>query len=140
MERLIVEDSMRGQIHAILTEWLENAEANALEELGKLIEDKQRAPLTYNHYYTDNVQKARADIEKKKFEAEIQCQGKMYKGDIICVDMNKTIAAMQSKITVDMDEQACNNALIELQSFYKVRMGSTLIQTYTMLIAILRSQ
>ncbi|KAL7922195.1 P-loop containing nucleoside triphosphate hydrolase protein [Trichoderma austrokoningii] len=126
MEKLIVEDGMRDLIHAILKEWLENTEANALKELARLIEDEQRAPLTYNHYYTDNVQRARAEAEKKvtgdKIRAALTNQGKTYGSGSINVDMVKIVAAVGSNITVDMDEQACNNAVIELRSYYKVAM------------------
>lgn len=100
---------------------------NALGELEKLIEDEQRTPLTYNHYYTDNVQKNRADIEKKVMENEIRtalCNlGTTYSDGSVNADMEKIVVAVKSHITVDMDEQACNNAITELQSYYKVRMG-----------------
>ncbi|KAF9698371.1 hypothetical protein EKO04_003463 [Ascochyta lentis] len=44
---------------------LEEARKNGQEELKKLLEDKARHPSTYNHYYSDTVQKRRQDrIEK----------------------------------------------------------------------------
>ncbi|KAL6900374.1 P-loop containing nucleoside triphosphate hydrolase protein [Trichoderma evansii] len=126
VEHLILEDNMRDQILIILTEWLENTEMKALEELGKLIEDEQRAPLTYNHYYTDNVQKSRADIEKKVIENEIQAgldrQGRAAGSTTINLNIQKFIAGIRSRIIVDMDEQACNNASTELEAYYKVAM------------------
>ena len=33
----------------------------AEEELSRLCEDEKQQPITYNHYYSDNVQKARQD-------------------------------------------------------------------------------
>ncbi|KAJ5558984.1 dynamin GTPase [Penicillium sp. DV-2018c] len=36
----------------------------AIEELNLLLEDEARQPITYNHYYTDNIQKARNDQSK----------------------------------------------------------------------------
>jgi ATP-dependent 26S proteasome regulatory subunit len=36
----------------------ENAEC-AFRELSQLLDDEAGCPITYNHYYTDNVQKAR---------------------------------------------------------------------------------
>lgn len=144
VERLIVEDSMRDQIHMILLEWLENTGTNALGELERLIEDEQRAPLTYNHYYTDNVQKARADIAKeamgKEVRAELRNQGTKNGDGTVIVGIEKIIAALETHITVDMDEQACGNAILELQSYYKVRTGPILIQIYIMLTVTLRSQ
>lgn len=115
---------MRAQIHSILQQWLEETEKNALGELEKLIEDERRSPLTYNHYYTDNVQKARLDAQKKAVEnavsAERDVNGKIHVTNVH-VDIQKFIAAIGSRITVDMDEQACHEAITELDAYYKVR-------------------
>lgn len=115
---------MRAQIHSILQQWLEETEKNALGELEKLVEDERRSPLTYNHYYTDNVQKARLDAQKKAVEnavsAERDVHGKLHVSNVH-VDIQKFIAAIGSRITVDMDEQACHEAITELDAYYKVR-------------------
>ncbi|KAL7795108.1 P-loop containing nucleoside triphosphate hydrolase protein [Trichoderma ceciliae] len=125
VERLIPSESMRGQIHAMLQEWLENTEKLALEELRKLIEDERRSPLTYNHYYTDNVQKARLDAQRKAVQnavrAEHDSQGKLHISNIT-IDIERFVSAIGSRITVDMDEQACNEAITELHAYYKVAM------------------
>lgn len=137
VERLIVEDGMRDQIHMILVEWLENAETNALKELGRLVEDEQRTPLTYNHYYTDNVQKNRVEVAKmtmgKDIRTELKNQGTLSFDGKIGVDLEKVVVPVQAHITVDMDEQACNNAITELRSYYKVRRNPILIQVHIML-------
>jgi hypothetical protein len=130
VEHLIGEHSLRDHIYAILKEWLDNTELNALEELRKLIEDEQRAPLTYNHYYTDNVQKDRADI-LKKIKTEICDHGTAYTDGTVKVDLKQIIPAIQAHITVDMDEQACNNAITELRSYYKVIMVSFFLLGHT---------
>ncbi|KKO99711.1 interferon-induced GTP-binding protein Mx2 [Trichoderma harzianum] len=125
VERLIPEESMRAQVHSILQQWLEETEKNALGELEKLVEDERRSPLTYNHYYTDNVQKARLDAQKKAVEnavsAERDNHGKLHVSNVQ-VDIQKFIAAIGSRITVDMDEQACHEAITELDAYYKVTM------------------
>ncbi|EHK19640.1 uncharacterized protein TRIVIDRAFT_156714 [Trichoderma virens Gv29-8] len=125
VERLIPEESMRTQVHAMLQEWLEDIEKNALGELEKLVQDERRSPLTYNHYYTDNVQKARLDAQKRAVEkavsAERDSHGKLHISNVQ-VDIQKFIAAIGSRITVDMDEQACNEAITELDAYYKVAM------------------
>ncbi|KAL7942892.1 P-loop containing nucleoside triphosphate hydrolase protein [Trichoderma barbatum] len=123
VERLIPEGGMRAQIHSILQEWLEDTEKNALGELEKLIGDERRSPLTYNHYYTDNVQKTRLDGQKKAVQkavsAERDVHGKLHISNVQ-VDIQKFIAAIGSRITVDMDEQACHEAINELDAYYKV--------------------
>ncbi|KAK1809219.1 hypothetical protein LTR12_016413 [Friedmanniomyces endolithicus] len=42
-----------------IKESLQNRRERAIEELRRVLEDKRDFPATYNHYYTDNIQKAR---------------------------------------------------------------------------------
>lgn len=113
---------MRDQIHVILKEWLESTESNALEELEKLIEDEQRGPMTYNHYYTDNIQKSRLDVTNDAVQNAVRAEQTFdnYLGRTIIAKPENLTAAIGSRITADMDEQACNNAIIELRAYYKV--------------------
>ncbi|RFU80662.1 interferon-induced gtp-binding mx [Trichoderma arundinaceum] len=125
VERLIQEESMRNEIHGILEEWLETTEDLALEELERLIEDERRAPLTYNHYYTDNVQKSRLDAQKKAVRKAINAEHD-YRGQLhinnITDDIERFVSAIGSRVTVDMDEQACEEAITKLHAYYKVSM------------------
>ncbi|KAM0259705.1 hypothetical protein ACHAQJ_003139 [Trichoderma viride] len=125
VERLIPEESMRGQIHLMLQEWLEGTEKLALEELEKLTEDERRSPLTYNHYYTDNIQKSRLDAQKKAVQNAVQAehdsQGKLHISNVT-VDIERFVSSIGSRITIDMDEQACNEAITQLRAYYKVAM------------------
>lgn len=136
---------MRAQIHAMLEEWLEDIEKNSLGELEDLIDDERRSPLTYNHYYTDNVQKFRLDAQKKAVEkavsAERDVHGKLHISNVQ-VDIEKFVTAIGSRITVDMDEQACNEAITELHAYYKVRTCKALIPIFisVLIITILRLQ
>ncbi|KAI3114592.1 hypothetical protein CBS147330_9790 [Penicillium roqueforti] len=38
----------------------------AIDDLDTLLKDKARQPITYNHYYTDNIQKSRSDQSKRQ--------------------------------------------------------------------------
>ncbi|KAJ6101417.1 dynamin GTPase [Penicillium canescens] len=40
----------------------------AINELNVLLEDEARQPITYNNYYTDNIQKARNDQSKHQIQ------------------------------------------------------------------------
>ncbi|KAK6444689.1 hypothetical protein FP744_10000937 [Trichoderma asperellum] len=124
VEHLILEDNMRDQIQVILKEWLESTETNALEELEKLIKDEQRSPMTYNHYYTDNIQKSRLDVITDAVQKAVREERTYSRSLTSFTIMNPEDlpGAVESHITTDMDEQACNNATIELQAYYKVAM------------------
>lgn len=126
-QRLITEAKLRRDIGSTLNTWLDNAENLAVEELDKLIDDERRVPLTYNHYYTDNVQKDRLKNQRVAVREAIDVvtqrdwNGKLHISNQ-SEDINRFVSAIESRITVDMDEQACKEALIQLQAYYKVAM------------------
>lgn len=94
-------------------------------ELEKLSEDEKGSPLTYNHYYTDNVQKSRLNAQKTAVRTAIaQVTEQDWRGKLHISnhqdDIDRFVSAIESRITVDMDEQACKEALTELDAYYKV--------------------
>ena len=104
---------------------LERRRLTAEEELKRLFEDEKQHPITYNHYYTDNVQNARQDSTResiKKAMNDVTAQdwnGKLHISNNT-VDAEKLLASLQKRIIVDMDEQACTEALEGLFAYYKV--------------------
>lgn len=126
-DRLLHEEKIRREISELLQDWMQRAREQASDELSKLIQDEKRSPLTYNHYYTDNVQKARLNFQRmviKDVVAEVteeEWHGKLHISNRP-VEIENFVSALQSRITVNMDEQACNEALTELHAYYKVAM------------------
>ncbi|KAL8783924.1 MAG: hypothetical protein Q9195_009234 [Heterodermia aff. obscurata] len=100
---------------------LENKQATE-EELSRLCEDEKQQPITYNHYYSDNVQKARQDstrdlIKKTMNEASAEdWNGRLHISNN-SVDAEKLVASLQKRIIIDMDAQACTEALVALKTF-----------------------
>ena len=94
------------------------------EELAKLCEDKVRQPITYNHYYTENVQKARKNsardwVKKAMEDASIEYySGKLHISNTTA-DGEKLLNALQRQVSVDMDDQACSEALAGFSAYYK---------------------
>jgi hypothetical protein len=91
---------------------------DAYEELDKLLEDEARHPITYNHYYTDNIQKTRLDRLSKHLED--------YVGNAIqrlesSKDVHRLLSSIQDCANIDMTEQACVDARTDLAAYYKVR-------------------
>ncbi|EXK25030.1 hypothetical protein FOMG_16408 [Fusarium oxysporum f. sp. melonis 26406] len=124
---LFHEEKIRREIRELLQDWMQRAREQASNEFEKLIQDEKRSPLTYNHYYTDNVQKARLNLQKmavKDVVAEVMQRdwhGKLHIPNC-SVEIEKFVSALQARITVNMDEQACNEAVTELNAYYKVAM------------------
>lgn len=137
---LIQDEKLRENLTTILQEWLENTEKLANEELAKLLGDERRNPLTYNHYYTDNVQKSRLDTQRAAFRHAVglvathDWNGKLHISNSHS-DIEKFVSAIGLRITVDMDEQACNEAITELNAYYKVSDHNNLISWRNALIS-----
>ena len=125
-ERISLE--IKRQVNERLTTQMNRAE----KELQILIEDEHQQPITYNHYYTDNVQKARQEashdlinkivmdttggdlngaIDTKKNGVDTKKNG---------IDLERLFNALQKHVTVDMDEQACSEVRVGLDAYYKV--------------------
>ena len=103
---------------------LEGCKNLAKEELKKLCDDERGYLITYNHYYTDNVQKSRMSSLEDTVRRTIQWSSTYDdhgspEGNV--VDTNLLISTLHKNIQVEMDEQACSEALEDLNAYYKVR-------------------
>lgn len=125
LEYVIQEEGVRWEISQLIHESLDKNARAGRSELERLLEDEKQQPITYNHYYTDNMQKSRQDflrnsIEKAMREAtDHEWNGKLHISNS-AVDGQKLLAALQRRINVDMDLQACEEALAGLNAYYKV--------------------
>ena len=101
-----------------------------MTELRKLIKDGRFGLLTYNYYYTDNVQKERLKSQKDAVRSAInlvmlqEWNGNLHISNS-ADDTERFVSAIESRITVDMDHQACNEAMTELNAYYKVSLRSS---------------
>ncbi|KAJ0383915.1 hypothetical protein COL922a_009457 [Colletotrichum nupharicola] len=131
--RLFHEEHLRRDIDAICQRRLEDSREKAFEELNKIMADEERHPIKYNHYYTDNIQQARSDSQKSAFQSVITStlsdgwSGKM-KTIADASQMEKFLDCLQPKVCVDMDEQACEEALAGLNAYYKKSSGQPVSQ------------
>jgi hypothetical protein len=126
LEHVVREEGARWEISQPILESLDRNARAGRNELDRLLEDEKQQPITYNHYYTDNIQKSRQDllrnsIEKAMREAtDHEWNDKLHISNN-SVDGQKLLAALQRRINVDMDLQACEEALAGLNAYYKVR-------------------
>lgn len=122
---VVAEEDVRQHISVICQNHLETVFHQAQEELGKLIADEKRHPITYNHYYTDNIQKARnADnhhsIEQTLLNTiEQDFNGKFHVSNLP-QDLERLRRSLQTHVNVDMTDQACVEAEAGLHAYYKV--------------------
>jgi hypothetical protein len=119
------EERIRLEISKQVHEHLATHMSEAEKELRLLLEDEQQQPITYNHYYTDNIQKARQnssrDVINKivKDTADDDFHGAMHISNN-GIDVKRLVSALQKRVIVDMDEQACSEVRAGLDAYYKV--------------------
>lgn len=112
---------MLDRIHESLGE----SERRATGELEKLWDDNSQQPMTYNHYYTDNIQNARRDNTRNWIKQAMQdASVGVYNGKLhisnTAADADKLLNALQRQVSVDMDDQACAEVLTGFSAYYKV--------------------
>ncbi|KAL1881850.1 hypothetical protein Daus18300_000903 [Diaporthe australafricana] len=126
---LIVEDLFRDQCspwEAILQEQVETATAAARELLG--LPHKNGHPITYNHYFTETLQKVRYEhrmIEARKAlarwlgktEKEVDTRECNLRGSY---NLRELIEALAKRSEPDMDRFAASEALDCMEAYYKV--------------------
>ena len=95
-------------------------------ELGKLLDDEAGCPITYNHYYTDNIQKARNNRSKQDLGTSLHkvinedWNGRFHVNNS-SFDISRLVASLQNHgVIVDMEARACNEAETDLDAYYKV--------------------
>ena len=66
LQHTITDDRVLVEVRELTTTALQDRSAAAMKELDRLISDEKRHPCTYNHYFTENVQKARNDAYVKE--------------------------------------------------------------------------
>ncbi|KAF2664671.1 hypothetical protein BT63DRAFT_464767 [Microthyrium microscopicum] len=80
-------------------------------------------PITYNHYFTDNVQKAQAARKRRALEEALKSYfGKQdfNRESEYNVDPSKLLTLLEERTEVDMEKHASDAAIDYMQAYYKV--------------------
>ncbi|KAI9805818.1 MAG: hypothetical protein M1825_000432 [Sarcosagium campestre] len=118
LKHVVKEEAVRQKIRGIVTASFEMRLAAAHEELNRLKKDEERQPITYNHYYTDNIQKERGN-SPEQIRLAVQALT-LPNGQTVHPE---TLTKMlQRTLITDMDEQACAEVKAGLSAYYKVAM------------------
>lgn len=118
LEYVAREDQVRQEVWKIVKVPIQDNHTAAKAELGKLLDDEKMQPITYNHYYTDNIQKDRHDSTKRTMGQALE------NFSMKSFSSEDVLEHIQEHVTVDMDQQACDEAKASLSAYYKVSPGS----------------
>ncbi|KAL8646162.1 MAG: hypothetical protein Q9226_006989 [Calogaya cf. arnoldii] len=127
-----------GLLQTLLYPALEKRTALFRSKVLEVLEPHQRGhPITYNHYFTDNVQKARQDHEKQDQAQRIRAHFGLdptedqsrYKHEI---NVPELVASLGHSTEKDMDRHACSEAISCMRAYYKVAM-KVLVDNFSVL-------
>lgn len=102
--RVIDEEDMRREILVLASNRLEDGKKRASEELQNILDDEKRQPITYNHYHTDNIQKAREESFKKSIQKAVRgaveedWKGKFHVSNNNNTDSEKLFASLPRRV------------------------------------------
>jgi hypothetical protein len=124
VRHLTKEEMVRIELLGVINDSLERKRQSAERELKNLWQDEQQQPITYNHYYTSNVQESRQISMRKSIQQsmnEFPTMSDKYGKSVNTaqIDPSKLLISLQKNIINDMDDQACEDARIGLASYYQ---------------------
>ncbi|KAK3047170.1 hypothetical protein LTR09_011372 [Extremus antarcticus] len=125
VQHITTDGSVSTEVFDRIHIYLEESRSRADEELERLWDDNSHQPITYNHYYTDNIQNARANATRYRIKQAMHnasvgvYNGKLHISNTVA-DAEKLLHALQRQVSVDMEEQACSEVLAGFSAYYKV--------------------
>ncbi|KAI1915898.1 hypothetical protein LOZ65_005351 [Ophidiomyces ophidiicola] len=120
LKQVVSEEHVRLELHRVINSRLRVNLDDALDELEKICRDEKFQPITYNHYFTDNIQRIR-NQGLKEAVAEAFNEIK-WTSTHPHIDKAKILSEAQNAIIVDMNEQTCQEATAALDAYCKVAM------------------
>jgi GTP-binding protein EngB required for normal cell division len=126
LEHISVDETTEG-IFRIISGRIDDLKGDLNQTVTHLLSPHYKAhPITYNHYLTDNVQKAQAERRRRKFEKMLR---DLY-GDVDdyvakqahMMKPAKLLALLEEGADTDMECFACDTAIDYMQAYYKVRL------------------
>jgi hypothetical protein len=134
---LIHDEHVREEVFEIIKPLMQQSKDAAQAELRKLqCDERLQQPITYNHYFTDNVQKSRLDSTSKLLRTAMKdaitndYNGKFHVSNN-SIDEERLLSSLQKRVIVDMDEQACSESLAGLKAYYKVMLTLGFCSSWT---------
>ncbi|PLB48767.1 hypothetical protein P170DRAFT_425786 [Aspergillus steynii IBT 23096] len=123
---VIKDINVRENVLRRITVSMENNARAASSELAKLLEDEAGSPITYNYYYTDNIQKARNDWSRQDLGILLHntinddWNGRFHVSNSPD-EISRLMMSLQNYgVIVNMEERACSEAQTDLAVYYKV--------------------
>lgn len=127
LEHTADEATGEGLMRYVINPAMDSHKGRLEAMVANVLEPHQRGhPITYNHYFTDNVQKARAQHRQVSLTRQVDSffgtdssAGKTYVRDT-SFDVANLLRALDLGTEADMNRYACSEAIDCMQAYYKV--------------------
>lgn len=128
-----VDNLLREVVDPIMTQKVKHVDEK-LQEL--MAQNKRGHPITYNHYFTETIQKVRQERMEKEVMGRLQnllgrnAMKSIEKGDTLDdlnaggVKVSSLLSALSPSNETEMDRYACSEILICMEAYYKVGITS----------------
>jgi len=128
LDHIAIDETADG-IFRIISGGIETLKSGLNQKVIELLEPHCNGhPITYNHYLTDNVQKAQSDRRRRSFEKTLK---EFFGSDIIemasqyRVVPSKLLTLLEQRTEVAMEHYASDLAVDYMQAYYKVSVWGT---------------
>ncbi|KAI0405870.1 P-loop containing nucleoside triphosphate hydrolase protein [Xylaria palmicola] len=124
LDHVADEETATGIIHRIVMPSMETVKEALTDKLEEILHPHLKGhPITYNHYLTENVQKAQAERKRRDMESRLEDFFEDDLADGVATyefSMKSLLDALMSNTEPDMDSYACSMAIDMMQAYYKV--------------------
>jgi hypothetical protein len=126
LEHTADEATGEGLIRYILNPAMDALKKDLEGMVASILEPHQQGhPITYNHYFTDNVQKAKAQHRKDSLTQQLEASfgGKTFGGSFVDerkFNLRSIVNSLNENTEADMDRYACSEAIVCMEAYYKV--------------------
>ena len=142
VELILAHSADASTTESLLREIINPALEGCVEKLRQKVDEVLRPhqrghPITYNHYFTDTIQKARTDHAKKQQSKILysffgrKTRFAAYSPPSEDVDIEKLLEALNPETEGSMDRFACSEATYCMEAYYKVKRLVAFIQHHT---------
>lgn len=128
LDQITVDETADG-IFRIVSAEIDTLKSDLNQKVAELLEPHYNShPITYNHYLTDNVQKAQSDRRRRSFERTLKefiGIGSIEEGREYRVAPFKLLTLLEQHTENDMERYASDLAVDYMQAYYKVSVQRT---------------
>jgi GTP-binding protein EngB required for normal cell division len=114
----IVNEEIAGGLLQLIFQGIDALKRNLDQKMVELVDPYYNShPITYNHYLTDNVQKAQSMRSQKRLEEQLK---RLFPGEVYADNYQALLGVLKQHTEADMERYASDLAIDYMQAYYKV--------------------